>query len=58
MEVDFLAFNSNHSLIASPVETSGVHLVISEASFIVSLAHTSMNQGYTDLSAPRKEERI
>lgn len=57
MEGGFLAFNSNCSPIASTVEMSGIHLGISEASFIVSLVHTSINQGYSDLSGPRKDGR-
>jgi len=57
MERDFLAFTSNHSLVASTVEMSRIHLGISEASFLVSLAHISISQGYSHLSGPRKEGR-
>lgn len=56
-EGDFLAFNSKRSLIITTVEMSGIHLGISEASFIVLLAQTSINQGYSSLTGPRKEGR-
>lgn len=54
---DFLPLNSNCSLITSTAEMSGVHLDISEALFLVSVAQTSINYVYSTYNGPRKKER-